>query len=178
MSDTSLDTSWQADHIQVQSIISIFKTMQKRGEAALEQLSLEQFQTKLEPNSNSIAIIVAHLHGNMLSRWTDFLTSDGEKPWRNRDLEFEEHPDALPIWQAWQQGWACVFAALEPLSDTDLEKEITIRGQKHSVFEAILRQVDHYGGHVGQMVYLAKWLKGNDWKTLSIARGQSKAFKP
>jgi hypothetical protein len=176
-------TNTTGDRVQVQSIISIFKTMQKRGEGALEQLSLEQFQTKPEPNSNSIAIIVAHLHGNMLSRWTDFLTSDGEKPWRNRDLEFEE-PSTLEqrsvegVMVAWEQGWACVFAALEPLSDTDLEKEITIRGQKHSVFEAILRQVDHYGGHVGQMVYLAKWLKGNDWKTLSIARGQSKAFKP
>jgi hypothetical protein len=133
--------------------------------------------------SNSIAVIVAHLQGNMLSRWTDFLTSDGEKPWRNRDLEFEE-PSALEprskegVMLAWQQGWDCVFAALEPLCDADLEKEITIRGQKHTVFEAILRQVDHYGGHVAQMVYLAKWLKGNDWKTLSIARGQSKAFKP
>ena len=123
-------------------------------------------------------MIVGHLHGNMRSRWTDFLTGDGEKSWRDRDAEFELEPAAEQVLTLWEEGWATVFAALEPLTDADLEKKILIRERELSVFTAIVRQIDHYGGHIGQIVYLAKWMKGPDWKTLSIARGESKNYVP
>ena len=158
--------------------LEMFWEMKKRGGSALEQLSPDQLSWQPNANSNSVAVIVGHLHGNMRSRWTDFLTGDGEKSWRDRDAEFELEPAAEQVLTLWEEGWATVFAALEPLTDADLEKKILIRERELSVFTAIVRQIDHYGGHIGQIVYLAKWMKGPDWKTLSIARGESKNYVP
>ena len=127
--------------------------------------------------TNSIAIIVNHMTSNMRSRWTDFLTTDGEKPGRNRDLEFSQAPASRQaLMDLWNQGWDCVFGALEPLTDADLARAITIRGEPHSVLQAINRQMAHYSYHCGQIVFLAKQLRGKEWKTLSIPRGQSTAF--
>jgi hypothetical protein len=129
--------------------LEMFREMEKRGGGALEQLSPEQLSWRPNPSSNSVAVIVGHLHGNMRSRWTDFLTGDGEKSWRDRDAEFELEPKAEQILTLWEDGWATVFSALEPLTDADLEKKILIRGRELSVFTAIVRQIDHYGGHIG-----------------------------
>jgi hypothetical protein len=124
-------------------------------------------------------VLVKHLHGNMMSRWTDFLTSDGEKPWRDRDGEFE--PDTLrrsQLMKRWDEGWACLFDALSKLRPKDLGKPVTVRGSEISALDAILRQLSHYASHVGQIVFLAKQLRGADWRTLSIPRGQSKSYSP
>jgi len=130
-----------------------------------------------DAESNSIAVIVQHLHGNMLSRFTDFLTTDGEKPNRQRDEEFVEHQLSLAdLQKLWSEGWESVFAAIRPLTDADLAREVFIRGESHSVMEAILRQLSHYAYHVGQIVLLAKMRKGGQWKTLSIPRGKSQDY--
>lgn len=124
--------------------------------------------------SNSISVIVKHLWGNMLSRWTDFLTTDGEKPWRQRDAEFDNDlADRAGILAKWEEGWECLFNALGSITDDDLERIIYIRNEGHSVLEAINRQIAHYGYHVGQIVYLAKLIKNEGWKTLSIPRNRS-----
>jgi hypothetical protein len=126
---------------------------------------------------NSIAVIVKHMTGNMRSRFTDFLTSDGEKPDRDRDGEFREPPvgrDALI--KLWEEGWNCLFAALDPLTDADLTRTITIRGEPHSVMQAINRQVAHYSYHCGQIVFLAKQLRADQWQSLSVPRGGSSGF--
>jgi len=126
---------------------------------------------------NSIAVIVKHMCGNMRSRWTDFLTSDGEKPDRNRDTEFVDPPDTRDgVMKLWEQGWGCVFAALKPLCDTDLERRVTIRGEDHSVMQAVNRQLAHYAYHCGQMVFLAKHFQQGDWKSLSVPRNKSAEF--
>jgi hypothetical protein len=126
---------------------------------------------------NSIAIVVKHMAGNMRSRWTDFLTSDGEKPDRNRDAEFAAPPATrAELMQSWNEGWDRVFGALEPLSEADLERKITIRGEPHSVMQAVNRQIAHYSYHVGQIVFLAKHFKGSDWKSLSVPRNKSGDF--
>jgi hypothetical protein len=131
------------------------------------------------PESNSIAVIVQHLHGNMMSRWTDFLTTDGDKEWRDRDGEFEERGRCrAEILRLWEEGWSCVFGAVRPLTAGDLLREVKIRGEGLSVIDAIQRQIAHYGYHVGQVVYLARMRRGSDWKTLSIARGGSKVYRP
>ena len=129
---------------------------------------------QLDPESNSIAIIVKHLAGNMRSRWTEFLTSDGEKPNRNRDSEFDEAPkNRTEILDLWDGGWKCVFSALESLSDADLTKTITIRGEEHSVMQAINRQVAHYSDHIGQIILLGKHFAGANWKSLSMPKKKS-----
>jgi hypothetical protein len=154
-----------------------FEQLRDQGSKTLEQLTDADIHWSPDPESNSIAIIVQHLHGNMLSRFTDFLTSDGEKPNRHRDEEFIEKELSLDdIKKRWNAGWDCVFLALRPLTETDLTKEIFIRNESHSVMEAVLRQLSHYAYHVGQIVYLGKHRKGNAWKTLSIPRGQSGQF--
>jgi uncharacterized damage-inducible protein DinB len=132
---------------------------------------------ELGAESNSIAIIVKHLAGNMKSRWTDFLATDGEKPWRNRDSEFEQ-PVATreELIRDWEAGWACLFTALETLSDADLTRTVTIRGEAHSVMQAINRQVAHYAYHVGQIVMLARHGAGKHWTALTVPRGGSAAF--
>ena len=143
----------------------------------MEQVTDAQLFAILDDEANSIAIIVKHMTGNMRSRWTDFLTTDGEKPDRNRDREFIDPPATRDALMAeWEHGWSCVFQALEPLSDSDLGRTITIRGEAHSVTQAINRQLAHYPYHVGQIVLLAKHYAGGEWKSLSVPRNQSAEF--
>ena len=155
-----------------------FRNYKELAERALVQVSDEEFFATLDPESNSIAVIMKHLAGNMFSRWTDFLNTDGEKPERDRDLEFEmlsgtTRGDMLDYWE---QGWKCVFTAVEPLQPEDLMRTITIRGQDHTVLQAINRQITHYAYHVGQIVYLAKHFKSSEWQSLSIPRNKSVEF--
>jgi len=151
--------------------LAIFRQYKKMGEGAMAQVADEHLFAQLDGESNSIALIVKHMAGNMRSRWTDFLTTDGEKPDRNRDTEFAEPPATREaLLSLWENGWACVFAALEPLSDEDLGRTVAIRGEPHSVMQAIHRQVAHYAGHVGQIVLLSKHYCQDGWKSLSIAR--------
>ena len=133
--------------------------------------------TILDAESNSIAIIVKHMAGNMRSRWMDFLTSDGEKPDRNRDTEFEAPPTArAELMEMWERGWRLLFGALEPLGDADLTRTITIRTEPHSVMQAINRQVAHYSYHAGQIVYLARHFAGDKWQTLTVPKKKSAEF--
>ncbi len=147
------------------------------GEKAMAQLEPEQLFLQPNEDSNSIAIIVQHMAGNMLSRWTDFLTSDGEKEWRNRDAEFEivlQDKDA--VLQKWEEGWACLFNVINNLRPAQLTDTILIRNEPHTITEAINRQLAHYPYHVGQIVFFAKQLKGNSFKSLSIAKNKSGEF--
>ncbi len=148
------------------------------ADAAIAQLNEEQFFATPDAESSSIAVIVKHIAGNMRSRFTDFLTTDGEKPDRNRDSEFVMAPDAKrdEVLAAWEENWELVFQAVNSLLPEDLGRTITIRGEPHSVLQAINRQVTHYAYHVGQIVYLAKHWKGADWKSLSVPKGQSEQF--
>jgi hypothetical protein len=164
-------TSYLEDSL---AVLRVYKSL---GERAMAQLSDEQLQLAIDPESNSIAIIVKHLEGNMRSRWTDFLTADGEKPDRNRDSEFEAPPATrVALMELWEAGWRCVFAALEPLKDSDLERTVYIRNEPHSVMQAINRQVAHYALHIGQIIFLAKHLQSSRWVSLSIPRGKSGDF--
>jgi len=149
------------------------------GEAALAQLSDADFFVTLDPESNSVAVIVKHIAGNMRSRFTDFLITDGEKPDRFRDREFELTPATTraDVMKWWEEGWVCVFAALEPLTPEDVLYTITIRGEPHTVLQAVNRQIAHYAQHIGQIVFLAKHLRAGQWKTLSIPRGKSEEYK-
>lgn len=151
--------------------------IKKLADKAISQLSDDELHTAIDPESNSVAVIMRHMAGNMRSRWTDFLTSDGEKPDRQRDQEFEDPGQTREALLAeWEDGWRRVFDALEPLTDTDLERTVVIRSEPHTVYKAISRQVAHYAGHAYQILFLGKHLKGADWKTLSIPRGQSEEF--
>jgi|SRR5579862_1189922 len=161
----------------LQDSLSLFRHYKKMGEDAMAQVSDEQLFATLDSESNSIAIIVKHMAGNMRSRWTNFLTSDGEKPDRHRDTEFEDAPSTrAAVMEAWQTGWAGVFGALEPLTDADIGRTITIRGEAHSVMQAINRQLGHYACHIGQIVLLAKHYQNDKWRSLSIPRGKSEEF--
>ena len=161
----------------IEDSISLFRFCKKQGEGAIEQVSDEQLFSVLDPEMNSIAIIVKHMTGNMRSRWTEFLTSDGEKPDRNRDTEFEQPPSTrAELLKVWNDGWDRVFSALQPLSDSDLERTVAIRGEPHSVMQAINRQIAHYSYHVGQIVFLAKHLNASGWKPLSVPRNKSAEF--
>lgn len=143
----------------------------------MEQVADEQLLTVLDGEANSIAIIVKHMAGNMRSRWRDFLTSDGEKPDRNRESEFEDPPATREaLMNLWEQGWNYLFTAVEPLSQADMDRTITIRGEAHSVMQAINRQIGHYSYHCGQIVFLAKHLQHERWQSLSIPRGKSADF--
>ena len=143
----------------------------------MAQVEDEQLFAVLDQEMNSIAILVKHMAGNMRSRWTNFLTTDGEKPDRNRDSEFIEPPPSREaLLQVWQSGWDRVFAALEPLSEADLSRTVMIRGEPHSVMQAINRQLAHYASHCGQIVMLAKHFAAQHWKTLSVPRNRSVAF--
>jgi hypothetical protein len=147
------------------------------AEKAMEQLEPEQLFFRHNEECNSIAMIVQHLAGNMLSRWTDFLTSDGEKEWRKRDEEFEHVlTDHLSVMQKWEQGWNCLISALQNLQPEQLEQTVLIRNEPHSIVEAVNRQLAHYPYHVGQIVLLAKELRGPGFKSLSIPRNQSEEF--
>ena len=152
-----------------------FHGQKKFAEKALEQVGDEEFFRTLDPESNSLALIVKHLAGNMRSRWTDFLTADGEKADRRRDSEFEvaEGDSRAALMRRWDDGWLCTFAAVEALTPGDLGRSVVIRGEPHSVLKAINRQLTHYAHHIGQIVFLAKHLAGPRWKTLSIPRGKS-----
>ena len=155
-----------------------FKRMKTLADGALSQITPEQFFAIPAPGDNSIAVIVKHVGGNLLSRWTDFLTSDGEKPGRNRDTEFEIMTDDTheTLTRQWELGWGALFSALEPLNDSDLEKTVIIRGEPLSVLQAISRQLTHYAYHIGQIVYVAKHYAGDSWHTLSIPKGKSAEF--
>jgi uncharacterized protein DUF1572 len=158
--------------------LKAFRAYKKLAEKAIAQLRDEEFFVTLDEEANSVAVIMKHMAGNMLSRWTDFLSSDGEKPDRNRDAEFED-PEGLTqeaLLERWSRGWECLFAALSALGESDLERQVTIRSQPHSVVEAINRQLAHYALHTGQIVFLAKHLAGGTWRTLSIPRGGSAAW--
>ena len=157
--------------------LAVFRHYKTMAERAMAQVTDEQLFAVLDNEMNSIALIVKHMTGNMRSRWTDFLTTDGEKPDRQRDSEFVDPPPTRAALTAlWEQGWKCVFDALEPLSEEDLRRTVTIRGEVHSVMQAINRQLAHYASHCGQIVFLAKHLNHAGWQSLSVPRGQSKQF--
>ena len=147
------------------------------GEQAMSQVTDEQLSWQPNAVSNSMAVIVQHLSGNMCSRWTDFLTTDGEKPWREREAEFDSAPATrAAVLAQWQAGWQCLFAALDGLTEADLSRTIYIRNQGHTVLEAINRQLAHYPYHVGQLVFIARLAVGDAWQSLSIPRGSSAAY--
>lgn len=165
------------ESIFLKSSLKIFRQYKALAEKAIDQLSDEQVLRKPNDASNSIALIVHHMSGNMLSRFTDFLTSDGEKPWRNRDVEFEEsYPDKKAMMEAWEKGWKIALDAVEGLKEEDLTKTIYIRSEGQSVVDAIQRQIAHYAHHVGQILYQAKILKGAEFRSLSIPKGASELF--
>lgn len=155
-----------------------FREAQAQANRAMARVPFERWGHRLDPESNSMTTLMLHLSGNMLSRWTDFLQTDGEKPNRDRDSEFED-PDNLSqeaLLERWSQGWSCLFEALTALTESDLERTITIRSRPHTVVEAINRQLAHYPYHVGQMVFLTKHLAGVNWQTLSVPRHGSASF--
>jgi hypothetical protein len=165
-------TSYIADSI---ALMHYYK---KLAERALEQVTDEQLFVHIDNESNSLAIIVKHMAGNMRSRWTDFLNTDGEKPDRNRDSEFEflDAVSRAELMKLWEAGWSVFFSALAPLTDADLARKVFIRHEPHSVMQAINRQLAHYPHHIGQIVFLAKHLQHEKWQTLSVPRGKSSAF--
>ena len=155
----------------------LFQYYKGLGEKAIAQLNDEQVNWRPNEASNSVALIVHHLSGNMLSRFTDFLTSDGEKPWRNREAEFEVgYKDKADILAAWEKGWNQLFLTIDSLTEADLDRIIYIRNEGQSVMDALQRQLAHYPHHVGQILYIAKMLKGDEWKSLSIPKGGSQGY--
>lgn len=161
----------------IEDALAIFRQYKQLGERAMAQVRDAELFASLDDESNSIAIIVKHMTGNMRSRWTDFLTTDGEKATRNRDGEFVDPPATREaLMTEWEDGWTCVFRAIEALSDVDLGRTVMIRGEAHSVMQAINRQMAHYPQHVGQIVLLAKHYAGERWQTLSVPRNKSAEF--
>ena len=161
----------------LESVVKQFEYYKSLGDKTFDQLTFEELQWQSSEDSNSISIIVKHIVGNMLSRWTHFLTEDGEKTWRQRDSEFEDtYTSKEDLIAAWESGWFCLFNALKPLNSNDLERIIFIRNEEHTVTEAINRQLTHYSYHIGQIVFLGKLLKGNQWLSLSVPKGNSKTY--
>lgn len=161
----------------LESVIKQFEYYKMLGDKTFAQVADEKLFYQYNDDSNSIAIIVNHLWGNMLSRWTDFLNSDGEKEWRNRDAEFEnEIQSKEEMISKWEEGWSCFFSALNSLNEEDLDKIIYIRNQGHTVMEAINRQLAHYPYHIGQIVFIGKMLSENNWQSLSIPKGNSNQY--
>lgn len=161
----------------IEDALEVFRYYKKLGERAMSQVADGDLFAVLDCEANSIAIIVKHMTGNMRSRWTDFLTTDGEKPSRNRDAEFVDPPATrAALMKDWNDGWDCVLGAIEPLTDADLGRTITIRSEPHSVMQAINRQLAHYPHHVGQIVLLAKHFACDRWQSLSVPRNQSAEF--
>jgi uncharacterized damage-inducible protein DinB len=157
------------NRVFLDSAVKRLKEYKLLGEKTFDQLSDEQLNVQPNKDSNSIAIIVQHMHGNMLSRWTNFLTEDGEKPWRKRDAEFEINKFTKEqVIKLWSEGWETLLQTLSSLSDDDLTKTVSIRSEELNVIDAINRQIAHYSYHVGQIVFLGKWLKAEEWKSLSI----------
>jgi hypothetical protein len=158
-------------------VIDEFQKTKKLADKSIAQLSDEQLYVTIDPEANSVAVLMRHMAGNMRSRWVNFLTTDGEKPDRMRDQEFEDrHQTRAELLAEWEHGWQCLFDALTPLTDADLQRNVVIRGEPHSIYKAISRQMAHYAGHAYQILLLGKHLRGPDWKTLSIPRGQSEEF--
>lgn len=169
------------DKISKNVIIEAFQKQfayyKRLGEQTIQKLTDKQLLWQASEGSNSITMIVNHVVGNQLSRFTDFLTSDGEKPWRNRDAEFEEILwTKEEVLKHWETGWTCLFTALNPLTENDLNKVVYIRNIGHTVFEALTRQLAHYASHVGQIVFVGKILRGNEWISLSIPKGNSEQY--
>ena len=161
----------------LEDAIPLFRYYKRLAERAMEQVTDEQLFVAQNDESNSIAVIVKHMAGNMRSRWTDFLTTDGEKANRNRDSEFIEPPKTREeLLKIWEEGWACLFGALEPLREEDVAQKVTIRGEAHSVMQAINRQLAHYPYHVGQIVLLAKHFASERWEALTVPRNKSAEF--
>jgi hypothetical protein len=178
--DTTLQYSGMAHELTtsyVKDSISLYRYYKRLGDGALEQTPDDALHIALDAESNSIATIVKHMTGNMRSRWRDFLTTDGEKPDRHRDTEFETPPKTrAELMALWESNWKLVFDALSPLTEADLSRAVPIRGEPHSVMQAINRQLGHYAYHVGQIVYLAKHFAGPNWKTLTVPRRKSEEF--
>lgn len=165
----------QQDYLQ--SVTKQFQYYKLLGDKVFSQLSESDLFWQYNTESNSIAVIVNHLHGNMLSRWTDFLTSDGEKEWRNRDQEFEKIiKTEKDLYAKWEAGWLCLSDALGSINENNFNTEVYIRNQGHSIVEAVNRQLAHYAYHVGEIVYVGRMIKGADWVSLSIPKGQSEAY--
>lgn len=164
--------AWLAD------VTARFREAKAQADRSLAQVPFERWSHRLDPGSSSLATLILHVSGNQLSRWTGFPASDGEKPDRNRDAEFEDAPGATrgELLERWEAGWACLFAALAGLRDADLERTVTIRTKPLTVAQAVNRQFAHYSQHVGQMTFLAKHLAGAAWTTLSVPRGGSAAY--
>lgn len=161
----------------VQSALSEFQRYKTLGDKTFAQLDENDLHWKLNKSDNSIALIVKHMAGNMLSRWTNFLTEDGEKPWRNRENEFVNAPTTKnEIIDLWQKGWLCLFDALESIDENNFNTLIKIRDEEHTIVEAVSRQLTHYANHVGQIVLMGKMIKGDTWVSLSIAKGGSGSF--
>jgi hypothetical protein len=160
----------------LKDVIQRFQELKQLADKAIAQAGTKDFRTMIDQESNSIAILMKHLAGNMKSRWSDFLTTDGEKPDRNRDQEFEDSSSDDSIRTNWEQGWRVFLDTLSGLKPEDLDKTVLIRNEPHTVFQAINRQLTHYGYHVGQIVFLAKHLASDHWKSLSIPRNESGKF--
>jgi hypothetical protein len=172
MSSESIIQNYLAD------ALSAFRAYKKLADKAIEQTKDDELFVKLDDEANSIAIVMKHMAGNMISRWTDFLSSDGEKPDRNRDMEFvmEAATSKEDLLAYWERGWKCVFDSIEPLKSDDLERKVLIRGQEHTIVQAINRQLMHYSYHIGQIVFLAKHFRSSEWRSLSIPRNRSAEF--
>lgn len=163
----------------IEDSVAVLRSYKSLAERSIAQIDDKYLFVPLDDETNSIAITMKHMAGNMRSRWTDFLTTDGEKPDRNRDSEFVEPPASREaLMELWEEGWSRVFAAIEPLTEQDLSRTVTIRGEAHSVLQAINRQLAHYSSHVGQIVLLAKHFSGDSWQALTIPRNQSTAWNP
>lgn len=161
----------------IQSTRKLFEYYKQLGEKTFEQVPDEALFWQYNQDSNSIATIVKHLWGNMLSRWTDFLTTDGEKEWRNRDSEFENDITTRDeLLHKWNEGWSCLFTALDSITDADLETIVYIRNQGHTVMEAVNRQLAHYPHHIGQIVFIGKMMSTNAWVSLSVPKGGSETY--
>jgi hypothetical protein len=172
MSDFSVTQDYLKDSL------AAFRAYKKLAEKALAQVKDEEFFATLDEEANSIAVVMKHMAGNMLSRWTDFLNTDGEKADRNRDMEFviDDKTTRSDVVDFWERGWQCVFDAVGPLTPADFEKTVMIRGEEHTIVQAINRQLMHYAYHIGQIVFLAKHFRSAEWKSLSIPRNKSAAF--
>ena len=157
--------------------VESFRNYKKMAERAIEQVKDGEFFRAIDDEANSIAVVVKHIAGNLVSRWSDFLTTDGEMPTRDRDTEFEIIDDSREsLMEFWERGWQTLFDNIEPLTLEDFSKTVTVRGQAHTIVEAINRQLSHYAYHIGQIVLLAKHFKSSEWKTLSIPKNRSAEF--
>lgn len=161
----------------LQSVLKEFNYYKSLGDQTIDRLDEKQLNFIPDQTSNSIAVLIQHLHGNMKSRWTDFLTSDGEKTWRNRDGEFKiNNPSKEALLELWEEGWKTLLDAIEALEELDLDKKIYIRNMSHTVIEAINRQLTHYAFHVGQIIFIGKLILGKEWQSLSIPLNKSESY--